>query len=165
MKPEQLNELLSKFTYEESTGRFFWKSTPDISPKVRGKEVGTTNTGYRKVHVFGKVLRIHRLVWFVHHGVWPVGEIDHINGIRNDNRISNLREASREENGRNRPLSKNNSSGINGVVFNKRLNKWQAQIFRSGKNYHLGTYISIDDAIAARAKATQQYHGEFARNV
>ena len=96
------------------------------------------------------------LVWFLHRQEWPV-EVDHINGIRTDNRIENLREVTRRENMRNKRVSVANSSGITGVGWSSAKQKWRACIKVDGKFIHLGYFEEKRAAIAAREEANRKY--------
>jgi hypothetical protein len=89
--------------------------------------------------------------------------VDHINGNGLDNRKSNLRIASKEQNALNRGNNKNNTSGRKGVEFDNRNNKWRASIRYKNKLIHLGSYSLIEDAIHERERAEKLYFGEFAR--
>jgi hypothetical protein len=87
--------------------------------------------------------------------------VDHINGKRLDNTISNLRWSSDEENQHNRQINLNNTSSIKGVYWNKKANKWHAQININGKNIHLGLFDNLDDAKLVRQKKAAELFGEF----
>ena len=93
----------------------------------------------------------------MHHGAWPKKGIDHINGITDDNRISNLRDVSQSDNMRNMTTPCRNTSGRIGVYWFARDCKWQAQIRADGKTKHLGYFDDINDAIAARKAAEIEY--------
>jgi len=97
-------------------------------------------------------------VWFWFHKTWPPECIDHINGIRHDNRIENLREANHIENGQNKKKHKNNSSSYTGVSYNKRLKKWDANICFEWKQKYLGSYELKEDAVEAYNKAKIELH-------
>lgn len=156
---EELNRLL---TYDPETGVFSW-----IFPQKgrRGNEAGTvTSHGYRQLNLNQKLYYGHRLAWLFVHGKWPAGQIDHINGNGQDNRISNLREATHSENLRNCPLSKRNKSGYKGVSFDNKNRKWQAVINVNGSRHHLGFFLLKEDAVAAIKTAREQLHGEFANH-
>jgi hypothetical protein len=94
-------------------------------------------------------------------GSFPDKEIDHINQIKSDNRWNNLREATRTQQHGNKPLLTSNTSGLRGVRFNKRLNKWDACIHISNKKTHLGLFITKEQAVEAYNKAAESYFGEF----
>lgn len=104
----------------------------------------------------------HRLAWFLHYGEWPTCQVDHINGDRHDNRISNLRLASSSENQRNRKRPKNNTSGYKGVSWIEHYQMWQATIKFDGKNKYLGRFDTPEEASDAYNKAALRHHGEFA---
>ncbi|MBF5091303.1 HNH endonuclease [Novosphingobium sp. NBM11] len=117
--------------------------------------------GYLTGRLFGFPVVAHRVVWALSTGAWaapwPACQIDHINGIRTDNRPENLRIVSASENCRNQRLRQNNMSGALGVNWDKRHGRWAAKIQHDGKRHFLGRFKSKDDAIAARKAAEQQY--------
>lgn len=117
--------------------------------------------GYVRIRYNGVLLLAHRIIWEMHNGKIPEGmEIDHVWHNRCDNRIENLRLASRLENSKNVSLLKRNKSGRVGVCWRKKEKKWHATIYDKGKSVHLGLFSSIDDAIMAReqAEAKLGYH-------
>lgn len=157
---EYLNQRLS---FDETKGRFWWKYS-ELMPrpwnrKMAGKEAFTTqhSKGYLIGGIDNKKYYAHDVAWAMAKGEWYYDDIDHINGIKTDNSISNLRATDRSGNMRNQKLRKDNSSGIVGVVWNKNLNKWSAQIQIKNKNIHLGVYASIDGAAKARKLAEKKY--------
>ena len=162
--PEVLRQLLR---YEPETGKLFWKERPEIGPQwnatFAGKEalISVDKDGYLNGAVLTKRLRAHRVAWAMHYGRWPDREIDHINGAKNDNRIENLREATRSENSMNIGARRNNRSGYKGVVWNKASKKWQAGASINGKNTYLGLFDNIEDAAAAYERAARPSHGQF----
>ena len=98
----------------------------------------------------------HRLAWLYVHGVWPPHEVDHINGDRSDNRIANLRLATRQQNSENRHGAQSNSkTGLVGVSWHKRAGKWQAHIRVKGRTRYLGLFESTQDACMAYLQAKQ----------
>ena len=129
--------------------------------KHSNKEALTVNCrGYRRGRVLGDSYLAHRIAWAVYHGWWPEYEVDHINRNRSDNRIKNLREATRTENTRNKTIQLNNKSGFCGVRFHKKDKKWTASIGVHRKLIHLGNFTDIEDAIVAR-KSAEIEHGFF----
>lgn len=136
--------------YDPETGNFWRKA-------------GCLNvSGYRQIWFQGKQHMEHRVAWYLHYGEWPIDQIDHINGNRGDNRISNLRQASNSENLCNRKKPKNNTSGYKGVSWNSSRQAWQATIRRNGSNKNLGYFATREEAASIYGKAALQYHGEFA---
>jgi hypothetical protein len=124
-----------------------------------GKPAGCLRSdGYIQISLDGKLHRAHRLAWRLFHGEWPDGEIDHINGVRSDNRIENLRVTSRVENMRNQKRHNTNTSGTAGVCWHKKAKKWVAMIKVNNKLLYLGLHADKADAISAR-KAAEVQHG------
>lgn len=144
-------------SYDPDTGLFLWiKAGPGVTV---GAPAGHADScGYLQIKFSQKICRVHRLAWLYVYGSWPEGQLDHINGIRTDNRIANLRKATNSENGQNRALQRNSTSKHAGVHFHKRHRKWRAQIQVNGDKKHLGYFDCIEQAIAARAKAKAEMH-------
>ena len=141
------------FTYDSKTGEIRNKVKRNARSK-EGAQVGWVNSeGYLVTTINQRKFRVHRIIWEMHHGQIPEGlEIDHINRNRRDNRIENLRLANRHE--QNLNLSRRQSdSGVTGVVFNKKDERWQAQIGLKGKHVYLGQFLSKEMAVAARKQA------------
>jgi hypothetical protein len=100
----------------------------------------------------------HRLVWLLHKGYWPAADLDHINEDKTDNRIENLREATRAQNMQNVRVHKHNTSGCKGVAWYAPRGKWRAYIFCNYRQRHLGLFSTFTDAVAARKAAERQLH-------
>lgn len=124
-------------------------------------------SGYRMGRILGKSHLAHRVAYALHFGFWPKGQIDHINGVRIDNRICNLRDVSHAENSRNRRLRADNVSGVHGVYWHKRSRKWIARIDIGGKRTHLGFFEDFEAARAARksAEAELGFHKNHGRQL
>jgi hypothetical protein len=164
MNAERLRQLLS---YDSETGEFTRLVSAGSNAKV-GSVAGSIRPhlgGYKCyiIGVDGRKYQAHRLAWLYVHGSWPRDLIDHIDGNSLNNRISNLREATRSENSRNRGATVKNQSGFKGVSWEKHLKKWRAKINVHGKRKHLGLFDSAELAHAAYCEAATQIHGEFAR--
>ena len=130
------------------------------NPKaLKDTKVGSLHhSGYYQVCVAGKYYMVHRLIWIMHHGEIPEEyEIDHINHIRDDNRLENLRLVTRQENRRNKAKSRSNTSGVIGVSRYNLRDQWQAQIKVNGKNIHLGFYDDFNDAVRVRKDAETEH--------
>ncbi len=148
----------TKLNYDPNTGIFTWAIN---RYRVRvGAGAGTLRKdGYIRIQIDCELHLAHRLAWFFVHGVWPVNQIDHINGVRTDNRIANLRIATPAENSQNQGKNRNNTSGYTGVSWNKRAGKYQSQIQVNGKLIYLGLFDDKEEAKQAREDAKKKYHG------
>ena len=156
-------KLLDLLNYNADTGRFNLKRQMCRWPK--GMVVGfNRKDGYRDVSVCGRRYLEHRLAWFYVHGTWPSEQIDHINGSRSDNRICNLREATKSENMSNNPGHYTRRSSHRGVACrcDGGEEKWYAQIRKGGKTVKVSGLRSEADAIKVRLELEAEYHGEFA---
>jgi hypothetical protein len=163
MNIQKMREFIS---YDPDSGVMTWKKV--LSNRTKPGALCGANIdskGYGRVCFDGKQYRAHRVVWALFYGEAPDQQIDHINGNRLDNRIANLRLASNAQNSRNCRLSKNNTSGITGVVFHKGTKKWLAQIMLNRQRIYLGLYDTIEMAAAVRKKAETQYFGQFAKQI
>lgn len=120
-------------------------------------------SGYRTVRIGERSIFLHRIAWAIYYGSWPDFIIDHINGDRSDNRISNLRNASLNQNQHNQGIRKTNSSGVKGVSWCASKHKWLATICVKGKTIYLGRHDTIDGAADAYRMAALEFHGTFAR--
>jgi hypothetical protein len=105
----------------------------------------------------------HRLVWAFCRGAWPGGFIDHSDGNKANNRIENLRVATKAENGCNRGAAKNNALGMKGVTFHRQSGLYMVQVTLHGKRVYAKCFKTPDEAQAAYREASKLYHGEFAR--
>jgi len=140
------SELHSIIDYNEESGVFTWKRR--MSQRVRAGDVATgrkTNSGYIQITISGRTFVAHHLAWLYVFGEWTP-ELDHINGIRDDNRIANLRKVSHAQNCQNKKRYRNNSSGYRGVTWCRKSNKWRAFVTLNKKMTHLGFFNSIDEA-------------------
>ncbi len=136
--------------YDPETGKFIW-TAKRMGRSASGKLAGSVRPdGYLAIQIDGVLCFAHRLAWFYTHGEWPDNHIDHINRVRTDNRINNLRVASDKLNQQNRSVSKNNRSGISGIRWVGERNKWEVQIKHNRKPRYIGRYTNLADAKLAR---------------
>jgi len=148
-------DLHRLFRYD---GRQLWWRERPSSRVDMGRPAGWIDgDGYRVITVNGKRHKAHRLIFLFVHGRWPKYEIDHINHDRDDNRIENLREATRPENARNQSIFKTNTSGYIGVSWHKRRERWHARIRVNGKLVFLGSFTCKEEAAQARKEAERKY--------
>ena len=167
LSPEFLRLI---FSYDPETGLLHWKKRTDISSRgdrKAGKLAGTScdKDGYLVVQIRRKRYGCHRIIVAIVTGKWPEHDVDHKNGNRTDNRWSNIRQATRQQNLRNMKLRYTNKSGYKWVSWSKVMNKWVAQI-RDGKtNLNLGFFDDPAEAHEAAKAAAIVIHGEFARSV
>lgn len=151
-----LHDLLN---YNDETGVFTWRVNVGRMKHIKaGTLAGSINTqGYWRVNIGGRYFQAHRLAWFYVHGVWPVDQIDHINGNRSDNRQCNLRDVSHSLNQQNRRRAdRDNKTGFLGVTAIK--NRWQAQIGVYGTTKYLGCFATPDQAHSAYVDAKRIHH-------
>lgn len=160
-EPEiSMKELLNDiFLYSE--GVLFWKNP--THPRIeKGDVAGSYTSGYINVELFKKVWKAHRIVWTMHFGDIPDGlVIDHINGIGTDNRIANLRLATKNENGANSRKRKNTKSKYKGVSWHKGQQKWNAVIQVDNVRHHIASFNTEEEAHAAYCEVAKQVYGEF----
>ena len=145
--------------YNAKAGVFTWKEARGSCKK--GSIAGNTSGGYIRISLHGRNIKAHRLAWYMFHNTVPE-EVDHINGIRDDNRIVNLRACTHSQNMMNRKKHHNNKSGHPGVHYHKGKKRWIARVKVNGKRIGLGAYKFKKDAINARKVAVAKYYKEFA---
>jgi hypothetical protein len=153
----RVRELLH---YDAETGKFTWLVSRRYVVKA-GDEAGCVKSaGYRYIQIDGKAYRSHRLAWLITHGCWPSLVIDHMNGNKDDNRIANLRDVTKQQNACNNNLQRQRtSSRFPGVSLRKKTGKWGAYLTRDNKTKALGVFDTEEEAhaafIAARTLADQ----------
>lgn len=179
MKPNPLPsfETLSKLIkYDPKTGQLIWlerngdESDPVARKKFNVRFAGkpalnslSKSSGYKTGRILGKAVLAHRVAWVMYYKQDPHWIVDHINGNKTDNRISNLRIASHLENTANQKIRVTNSSGAKGVKWHKGAKKWVAVITKNYQDIHLGCFDLKEEAIFARAKAEKELFGQFCR--
>lgn len=165
------------FAYDHEKGEIRWKERPEQhfktlrdhrvwNNKYPGMIAGSiASNGYRQITISGHPVKAHRIAWMMHTGEILDGVVDHINGIKTDNRIINLRQATALTNARNKKSGSLNKSGVMGVYWSKADGKWRARIGVNGKYVSLGSFNDINDAISARkiAEIEHSYHENHGR--
>lgn len=156
---QRLRELLS---YDPETGKLTRLTSNGRGQNI-GDEAGSKHhSGYREVMVDGKNYRAHRVCWLHYYGVWPAHDIDHINGVKDDNRISNMRDAPEVMNMQNEVRArKNNASGLMGVHWRKERNCWVAQVRVNGRAVRVGSFKTPEEAHAAYLAMKREHHPGF----
>ena len=137
-------------SYDALNGLFTWKKNNKIAGSVDKK-------GYIIIQVDGKNYRAHRLALAFVNNMFPEKEVDHINQIVSDNKLSNLREVDAQTNSRNSTLYSSNKSGCVGVYFNKKTSRWVANIMVDYKQIGLGAFVEFHEAVNARKNAEEFY--------
>lgn len=161
MKPHVTQaEVKDLFTYDSKTGKLHWIRSPRPQTKAGDAAGNRHPLGYIKIRIKGVLYQAHRLVWLFHFGSIPE-VIDHIDGDPENNRVENLRESSRLTNMFNAKKRKDNTSGVKGVSWDKRYQKWAARLSILGSPKHVGYFSSLEEARAAMEKFRAERHGKF----
>lgn len=158
----ELSRVLELLDYCPETGIFKWKINRGHG--MAGKVIQPNQEGYVKVTIDGKRYQCHNLAWFICHGTYPENLIDHKNCDTTDNRIGNLRPATRKGNADNASKRRDNKSGIKGVSWKASHRRWVAQCQHLGKVHHLGLFDSIDEAEKVLVQFRSAHHSEFANH-
>ncbi len=155
--------LLQVLHYDPLTG--IWTALINRRRTRAGSHPAVLNTqGYIQLGVDGRIYLSHRLAWFYVHGVW-IDEVDHRDLDKTNNRLANLRDATRSQNSANKPAQSNNKSGLKGVSWfpGSVSNPWRAAIGYEKKQIHLGLFSTKEEAHAAYVAAAERLYGEFGR--
>lgn len=153
-------ETVRKLFDYRSDGNLIWKIKAANCVHIGDVAGGKKSDGYYVVPVCGKYRTVHRVIFLWHNGYIP-DYIDHLDNDKSNNRIENLRPATKSQNGCNRKLLRNNTSGFKGVRWHKLKSKWQSSIMFNSKAIHLGYFSTPEDAYIAYCDAGRKYHGEF----
>lgn len=167
---EYLNEC---FFYDHISGILVWKTRPlshfedewrmnQSNSRMSGKSPTVKSDGYVVLKISGVTYKAHRLIWKMVYGE-DAEQIDHVNGVRSDNRLLNLRAVTKEENAKNRAISRNNTSGHQGVYWHTKYGKWYSKIVVDNKTINLYWGDSYECAVQARVEAETLYYPELRR--
>lgn len=167
-EPFTLEEAMAVWTFDPEAGVLIWKERPESmfesalvcrqwNAKWAGKPIiYVSPNGYISVRYRGLNTVVHRVIWLISYGEWPKGEIDHIDHVKTNNRLVNLREVSHAENSRNQSIGSTNNSGVVGVAFRRDTERWVARIRHEQKSISLGSYRTKDEAVEARRAAERR---------
>jgi hypothetical protein len=152
---ERVKEL---FDYKD--GDLYWKI--DVAKNIKaGRKAGVfDNFKYVLITINRKIYKAHHIVWIFHYGYKPK-MLDHIDGNRSNNKISNLREATNAQNQFNRKINSNSKSGVRGVTWCKKSKKWKAQCGLNGEYHYFGVFDNVLDAKKVVQEFQQRHFGEF----
>ena len=153
----RVRELLH---YNSETGIFTWKVGGGGWRRIGAQAGNLNNRGYLRIKIDGRDYAAHRLAWLYAHGEWPKGHLDHVNRVKADNRMSNLRLATRSQNRMN-AVGKS-STGFKGVYWNKSAGKFLVKLQVNGKQIYRGLFTTAEKAHKAYCAVAKHYHGEFA---
>lgn len=158
---QRLREVLH---YNPDSGDWIWLKTLSVRREAGSPAGEVKSSGYLFIGVDGSRYRAHRLAWLYMTGVWPTEQVDHINGVRSDNRWINLRAANNTQNAANMRVRYSNIVGVKGVkkYEGKRGVRWRAAISIQRKTRHLGSFASLEEAQSAYALAAKEAWGVYA---
>jgi hypothetical protein len=149
-------DIRTAIAYNPDTGVFTWAIPPLAKRKVGDVAGYVDHDGYRIIGYGGRYYKAHRIAWYLFYNKWPSGDIDHINGNPGDNRIINLRDASRRENCSN--TKRNRAGHLVGTTWRPIMGKWQARIQPpGGRTYTIGYFNTDKEAHEAYIQALSQY--------
>lgn len=144
-------ELKLHLHYNPDTGIFTWIKN--------GKIAGSNSYGYISIYFNGANYRAHRLAWLYSYNTWPKEYIDHINNVKDDNRLCNLREATNQQNGQNQTKpSSRNKLGLLGVIYRKERNKFIGQVYVNKKCHKTKSFKTAEEAHEAYIKLKRKLH-------
>ena len=157
-----LNQELLHELFDYNDGQLHWKVSPKIGVNVGDIAGHIEFRGYKVIKIMGKKYKAHRLVFLYHNGYIPK-VLDHIDNDRTNNRIENLRIATRGQNNQNAKIRKDNTSGVKGVFWNNRTQKWTAAL-QHNKQKWKKTFDTLEEAKIEIESVRMKLHKEFANH-
>lgn len=167
--------LREALDYDSESGNLIWKARPRhhfktdrahtvTNTRYAGRIAGSLEgkQGYLTIMLNEVTLKAHRVAWALTYGEWPADLIDHINGNKLDNRLSNLRACTRAENNRNRTRRHTSGAPYKGISFHRLTGKWSSEIAAGSTREFLGLFDTPEAAHSAYCAAAKKLHGEFA---
>jgi len=155
--------LKSILNYNPETGVLTWAIFKNARAQI-GDVAGTKDSkGYIQIRIDNRFYRAHRIIWIYVYGETPTHNIDHIDGNRSNNAISNLRLASVSQNNQNRKRNEKSSTQYKGIYLVKKSGKFVAQIKKNRVHHYLGLFDTPEEAHSAYCKKAKELFGEFAR--
>jgi len=154
-------DIKKRLSYNSETGVFIWINPNPMAKMLKAGDIAGTKSkrdGYIRIKFNCKSYLAHRLAFLWMKGRFPEHQMDHGDRNRANNKWSNLKELTLGENLKNKSIYKNNSSGINGIYFDKESKKWRARIRVNNKMINLGRFTEKEDAISARKKAEKEFN-------
>lgn len=151
--------------FEYRDGVLYWRIRPAKCVNV-GDVVGGTNGSkqpYLRTRIKRQGFLVHRIIFLMHHGYIPE-VIDHIDNNIQNNKIENLRSATKSQNHQNAVSHKNNTSGCKNVFWHESSSKWQVKLRSNGKMHHVGSFKDLELADLVAHEARNLYHGNFANH-
>lgn len=158
-----INARLVAEYLEYKDGHLYWTKPKARRTKVSDKFGCLHHEGYRHGKFNNKLYREHRLIWLLIKGSWPKSDLDHINGVRDDNRIENLRECNDQQNNYNKSSLVGSSSKYKGVSWHKSEKKWRSQFNHNGKVKMIGRFDCEIEAAKAYDDYVEEFQKEFTR--
>lgn len=148
---------LRKLFYIDEDWNLRWRVAKGPKAPTNTIAGSSHSGGYRKVKFNQKMFLTHRVMWALYYGEWPNEHIDHINGVKIDNRIENLRVVTNAENSKNQKKDKRNKTGVTGVLYYSDRGKWLVRIGGNNNFTYLGYFSDFFEAVCARKSAELQY--------
>ena len=162
MTDKSISQTRMQELFEYRNGELYRKVA--IKNTKIGDKAGSAHTeGYLQIGIDGKTYKLHRVIFLMHYGYLP-DEVDHKDTDPSNNKIENLRPASRANNAKNRAIGKNNTSGYKGVSWSKAANKWKVEVSVNGKRKYIGVFKDLEQANLIAQKVRIKYHGAFANH-